>query len=94
MNPFGLGDALFVSVFSMLIVFFILILLTVIISLLKYIPGGKEEAPKKPAKKAPAAAKTSAKPTLDGRMIAMLTASCVAQERAQGDVRVLSCREL
>ncbi len=90
MNPFGLSDALFVSVFSMLIVFLILILLTAIISLLKYIPGGEEEAPKKPAKKAPAAAKSA----LDGRMIAMLTASCVAQERAKGDVRVLSCREL
>lgn len=89
MNPFGLSDALFVSVFSMLIVFLILILLTVIISLLKYIPGG-EEATKKSVKKAPAAAKSA----LDGRMIAMLTASCVAQERAKGDVRVLSCREL
>lgn len=94
MNPFGLGDALFISVFSMLIVFLILILLTAIISALKYIPGGKEEAPTKPAKKAPAAAKAAAKPALDARMVAMLTASCVAQERAQGDVRVLSCREL
>lgn len=89
MNPFGLSDALFVSIFSMLIVFLILILLTAIISLLKYIPGG-EEAPKKSVKKAPAAAKSA----LDGRMIAMLTASCVAQERAKGDMRVLSCREL
>ena len=96
---FNLLDGIPVSIFSMLIVFIILMLLAVIISLLKYLPNKKYEAAKKSeAVKVPATAAAGGVSDSDSdeeeRLVAMLTASCIAQGACQGDVRIISIERI
>ena len=42
-SPISLGDSLWITIISMLIVFFVLILISFILSFLKYIPSEKKE---------------------------------------------------
>lgn len=92
-----------VSIGSMLIVFLILVLLAMVISLFRFLPADKEEARKKKVKPSagPAGLKASGSSAASGagnddeeRMVAMLTAACLAKEAYKGHVRIVSCERV
>lgn len=96
-NHVGFGDAIFISIVSMAIVFLVLILISFLLSLLKFIPTGKKTVvtpsvsqTKKQVKK------ISAEDIKDDRMLA---AVAVAVMEAAGNtpnayIRVKSIKEL
>lgn len=95
---FTFGDGILTSIFSMLIVFLILVLLAAVISLFRYIKV-KDPAPAKKSARQPQAAKPAASApaqaaTSDGALIAMLTATCVAEAESGRKMNVLSVSPL
>lgn len=104
-NHVGFGDAIFISIVSMAIVFLVLILISFLLSLLKFIPTGKNTVSKENKKTVvtPSVSQTkkqvkkiSAEDIKDDRMLA---AVAVAVMEAAGNtpnayIRVKSIKEL
>lgn len=92
-NNFQFSDGITMSIFAMLVVFIILILLQMIIYSFKFLPkdlNGKNKA---------AVSATAAAPLLqdndeEERMVAMLTASALAKEEYQGNVKIKSIKRI
>lgn len=99
MDSYSILDGVGFSLFAILIVFLILILLALIISLLRYLPDSKADSQKDKTrpKRAPAAAAAAGGQVIpaslgdeEERMVAMLVASCVAQESLDSNVEIIS----
>lgn len=92
-NNFQFSDGITMSIFAMLVVFLILVLLQMIIYAFKFLPqdlNGKNKA----VAAAPAAAPVHQDNDEEERMIAMLTASALAKEEYQGNVKVKSIKRI
>lgn len=92
-NNFQFSDGITMSIFAMLVVFIILILLQMIIYSFKFLPkdlNGKNKA----AVSAPAAAPLLQDNDEEERMVAMLTASALAKEEYQGNVKIKSIKRI
>jgi sodium pump decarboxylase gamma subunit len=99
----GIGDSIFISIVSMLIVFFVLILIASILSLLKFVPSGEEKIKKETKQvksnseiKSESTKKLSAEDIKDEKMLAAVS---VAVMEAAGDtpdsyIRLKSIKEL
>ena len=90
-NNFQFSDGITMSIFAMLVVFLILVLLQMIIYSFKFLPqdlNGKNKA----VAAAPAAAPVHQDNDEEERMVAMLTASALAKEEYQGNVKVKSIK--
>lgn len=86
-----------ISLASILIVFFILILLALVIYSLQYLPKGAEGSPRPPKeagrKAAPVGTGANAQ-SEKNRMVAIVTACCVARAHYHKDVRVVRCEKV
>ncbi|NCC80625.1 MAG: ADP-ribose pyrophosphatase [Clostridia bacterium] len=92
-NNFQFSDGITMSIFAMLVVFLILVLLQMIIYSFKFLPqdlNGKNKA----VAAAPAAAPVHQDNDEEERMVAMLTASALAKEEYQGNVKVKSIKRI
>ena len=92
-NNFQFSDGITMSIFAMLVVFLILVLLQMIIYSFKFLPqdlNGKNKA----VAAAPAAAPAHQDNDEEERMVAMLTASALAKEEYQGNVKVKSIKRI
>ena len=92
-NNFQFSDGITMSIFAMLVVFIILVLLQMIIYSFKFLPkdlNGKNKA----AVSAPAAAPLLQDNDEEERMVAMLTASALAKEEYQGNVKIKSIKRI
>lgn len=92
-NNFQFSDGITMSIFAMLVVFLILVLLQMIIYAFKFLPqdfNGKNKA----VAAAPAAAPVHQDNDEEERMVAMLTASALAKEEYQGNVKVKSIKRI
>lgn len=92
-NNFQFSDGITMSIFAMLVVFLILVFLQMIIYSFKFLPqdlNGKNKA----AVSAPAAAPLLQENDEEERMVAMLTASALAKEEYQGNVKVKSIKRI
>jgi len=92
-NNFQFSDGITMSIFAMLVVFIILVLLQMIIYAFKFLPkdlNGKNKA----AVSAPAAAPFLQENDEEERMVAMLTASALAKEEYQGNVKIKSIKRI
>lgn len=92
-NNFQFSDGITMSIFAMLVVFLILVLLQMIIYAFKFLPqdlNGKNKA----VAAAPAAAPIHQDNDEEERMVAMLTASALAKEEYQGNVKVKSIKRI
>jgi sodium pump decarboxylase gamma subunit len=92
-NNFQFSDGITMSIFAMIVVFLILILLQMIIYAFKFLPqdlNGKNKA----VAAAPAAAPVHQDNDEEERMVAMLTASALAKEEYQGNVKVKSIKRI
>ncbi len=92
-NNFQFSDGITMSIFAMLVVFIILVLLQMIIYSFKFLPkdlNGKN----KTAVSAPAAAPLLQDNDEEERMVAMLTASALAKEEYQGNVKIKSIKRI
>ena len=92
-NNFQFSDGITMSIFAMLVVFLILVLLQMIIYAFKFLPqdlNGKTKA----VAAAPAAAPVHQDNDEEERMVAMLTASALAKEEYQGNVKVKSIKRI
>ena len=90
MNNFTVWHGILVSLFIMLIVFLILYLLAVILGSLKYIVKGPETTEKQEPTLPTATSYTDA----EEKMVAMLTAACVAKQELKKDVQIVSCKRI
>jgi len=92
-NNFQFSDGIVMSIFAMLVVFIILVLLQMIIYSFKFLPkdlNGKNKV----AVSAPAAAPFQQENDDEERMVAMLTASALAKEEYQGNVKIKSIKRI
>jgi sodium pump decarboxylase gamma subunit len=92
-NNFQFSDGITMSIFAMLVVFLILVLLQMIIYAFKFLPqdlNGKNKA----VAAAPAAAPVHQDNDEEERMVAMLTASALAKEEYQGNVKIKSIKRI
>ncbi len=92
-NNFQFSDGITMSIFAMLVVFLILVLLQMIIYSFKFLPqdlNGKNKA----AASAPVAASALQDHDEEERMVAMLTASALAKEEYQGNVKIKSIKRI
>ncbi|MBO1264516.1 OadG family protein [Proteiniclasticum sp. SCR006] len=92
-NNFQFSDGITMSIFAMLVVFLILVLLQMIIYSFKFLPqdlNGKNKA----VTAAPVAAPAHQDNDEEDRMVAMLTASALAKEEYQGNVKVKSIKRI
>ncbi|HHT24995.1 MAG TPA: hypothetical protein GXZ76_05710 [Clostridiaceae bacterium] len=93
LEKYSIGEGVIVSLFSMLIVFLLLLLLSIIITLLKFIPfQDRDKNAKKPVAAGAQnhAVAISSTEDEEERLVAMLTASCLAKNEIDGDVKVVS----
>ena len=92
-NNFQFSDGIVMSIFAMLVVFIILVLLQLIIYSFKFLPkdlNGKNKA----VVTAPAATPFLQDNDEEERMVAMLTASALAKEEYQGNVKIKSIKRI
>lgn len=104
-NHVGFGDAIFISIVSMAIVFLVLILISFLLSLLKFIPTGKKTVSKENKKTVvtPSVSQTkkqvkkiSAEDIKDDRMLAAVAVAVIeaAGNTPNAYIRVKSIKEL
>jgi len=92
-NNFQFSDGIVMSIFAMLVVFIILVFLQMIVYAFKFLPqdlNGKNKV----AVSAPAAAPLLQENDDEERMVAMLTASALAKEEYQGNVKIKSIKRI
>ena len=93
-NNFQFADGITMSIFAMLVVFIILVLLQFIIYSFKFLPqdlNGKKKAADTPQATAPAFGQDNDE---EERLVAMLTASALAKEDYQGNVKIKSVKRI
>ena len=92
-NNFQFSDGIVMSIFAMLVVFIILVFLQMIVYAFKFLPqdlNGKNKV----VVSAPAAAPLLQENDDEERMVAMLTASALAKEEYQGNVKIKSIKRI
>jgi Na+-transporting methylmalonyl-CoA/oxaloacetate decarboxylase gamma subunit len=85
---FTFADGLTVSLFGTVIVFLILVLLQLVVMLFRFLPKERE------VKKATLPRPGHSPEDDEDELVAMLTASVLAQEDYRGDVRIKSIRRI
>lgn len=85
---FTFTDGLMVSLFGIVIVFLILVLLQLVVMLFRFLPKEPE------VKKTVTSGHGPSQEDDEDELVAMLTASVLAQEGYRGDVRIKSIRRI
>ena len=93
-NNFQFADGITMSIFAMLVVFIILILLQFIIYAFRFLPqdlNGKNKVAQNLPSSVPAFGQDNDE---EERLVAMLTASALAKEEYQGNVKIKSVKRI
>src|SRR5690554_3518920 len=94
LNNFQFSGGITMSIFAMLVVFLILVLLQMIIYSFKFLPQDLNGKNKAVAAAPAAAAPVHQDNDEEERMVAMLTASALAKEEYQGNVKIKSIKRI
>lgn len=93
-NNFQFADGITMSIFAMLVVFIILVLLQFIIYAFKFLPQDLNRKSKVAETLPPSVPTFGQDSDEEERMVAMLTASALAKEEYQGNVKIKSVKRI